>query len=38
MPRLRATSDTPGILLRPYGHFWDGSTALGTAIMLVMPH
>jgi hypothetical protein len=35
MPRLRATSDTPGILLRPYGHFWDGSTALGTAIM---PH
>lgn len=38
MPGLRATSDTPGILLRPYGHFWDGSTALGTAIMLVMPH
>ncbi|WP_351228986.1 DUF5134 domain-containing protein [Streptomyces sp. NPDC002133] len=22
----------------PYGHFWDGSMALGTVIMLLMPH
>ncbi|MEU0965784.1 DUF5134 domain-containing protein [Streptomyces sp. NPDC005917] len=22
----------------PYEHFWDGSTTLGTAIMLLMPH
>lgn len=40
MPTLRATSDPSGVLPspRPYGHFWDGSMALGTAIMLVMPH
>ncbi|MGW3731227.1 DUF5134 domain-containing protein [Streptomyces sp. NPDC000851] len=38
MPALRTRSNTSGVLPRPYGHFWDGSTALGSAIMLVMPH
>lgn len=38
MPALRATPHTSRVLPRPYGHFWDGSTALGTAIMLLMPH
>ncbi|MFD8565487.1 DUF5134 domain-containing protein [Streptomyces sp. NPDC059639] len=38
MPALRATSRTPTVLPRPYGHFWDGSMTLGTAIMLIMPH
>ncbi|MFG3142738.1 DUF5134 domain-containing protein [Streptomyces sp. NPDC048211] len=37
MPPLRpgAAAAAPREL---YGHFWDGSMALGTAIMLVMPH
>ncbi|MFJ9123484.1 DUF5134 domain-containing protein [Streptomyces sp. NPDC102340] len=38
MPVLRATSRTSAVLPRPYGHFWDGAMALGTAVMLVMPH
>ncbi|MFH8442990.1 DUF5134 domain-containing protein [Streptomyces sp. NPDC018026] len=28
----------PGPVGHPYGHFWDGSMALGTAVMLLMPH
>lgn len=40
MPTLRSTAKTvhasmPG---EPYRNFWDGSVALGTAVMLLMPH
>ncbi|RPK32124.1 DUF5134 domain-containing protein [Streptomyces sp. ADI93-02] len=40
MPTFGKAPDTAG---RPrtnhaYGHFWDGSMALGTAVMLLMPH
>ncbi|MFD6193483.1 DUF5134 domain-containing protein [Streptomyces sp. NPDC060275] len=28
----------PGPVRHPCGHFWDGSMALGTAVMLLMPH
>ncbi|MFI6880004.1 DUF5134 domain-containing protein [Streptomyces sp. NPDC050400] len=38
MPSLRATPRPAAVLPLPYGHFWDGSMALGTAVMLVMPH
>ncbi|MFJ8024760.1 DUF5134 domain-containing protein [Streptomyces sp. NPDC096311] len=38
MPVLRAGPGTSAVLRSPYGHFWDGSMALGAAVMLVMPH
>ncbi|WP_399894373.1 DUF5134 domain-containing protein [Streptomyces sp. BBFR51] len=40
-PARHATADDTGVLAaagQPYGHFWDGTTALGTALMLLMPH
>ncbi|MGW1544468.1 DUF5134 domain-containing protein [Streptomyces sp. NPDC002309] len=41
MPALRTTPHPaagPHAGQEPYGHFWDGSMALGTVIMLLMPH
>ncbi|CAM5698755.1 DUF5134 domain-containing protein [Streptomyces canus] len=40
MPALRFTADRrdAGTPRDPYGHFWDGSMALGTVIMLLMHH
>ncbi|MFD9293066.1 DUF5134 domain-containing protein [Streptomyces sp. NPDC060030] len=40
MPTLGKAPDTAGrpVAARVYGHFWDGSMAMGTAVMLLMPH
>ncbi|MGW0085811.1 DUF5134 domain-containing protein [Streptomyces sp. NPDC003393] len=40
LPTLTTGPEVPDALppARPYGHFWDGSMALGTVITLVMPH
>jgi hypothetical protein len=40
MPAPRCTADRrdSGTQRDPYGHFWDGSMALGTVIMLLMYH
>ncbi|GAA2332106.1 DUF5134 domain-containing protein [Streptomyces kunmingensis] len=38
IPALWTAAHPVGGLPRPYRHFWDGSMALGTAIMLIMPH
>ncbi|AVH55209.1 MULTISPECIES: DUF5134 domain-containing protein [Streptomyces] len=41
MPALRTApypAAGPHAGQEPYGHFWDGSMALGTVIMLLMPH
>ncbi|MGW2959299.1 DUF5134 domain-containing protein [Streptomyces sp. NPDC001220] len=41
MPTLRATTgtaDNPTSLKSVCNRFWDGATAMGTAVMLLMPH
>ncbi|MEW1775967.1 DUF5134 domain-containing protein [Streptomyces sp. NPDC086777] len=41
MPALRATTGTAGDCAGPrsvYDNFWDGVTAMGTVVMLLMPH
>ncbi|MEV0220944.1 DUF5134 domain-containing protein [Streptomyces sp. NPDC050704] len=44
MPTLRTAADTvvdsvdPSTVGQPYSHFRDGSTTLGTVVMLLMPH
>ncbi|MFD3586968.1 DUF5134 domain-containing protein [Streptomyces sp. NPDC058683] len=41
MPALRAiteTADNSTSLKSVYHRFWDGATAMGTAVMLLMPH
>ncbi|MFE9907325.1 DUF5134 domain-containing protein [Streptomyces clavifer] len=40
MPTLRNIPDLEGAPLaeHPYAHFWDGTMALGTVVMLLMPH
>ncbi|MEU9149493.1 DUF5134 domain-containing protein [Streptomyces sp. NPDC048417] len=41
MPTLRATAgtaDNPTSLRSVCNRFWDGATAMGTAVMLLMPH